>query len=118
MIHYSRQNLKDAKTSEVLLYESQPHSSLKEILVKSLGVKAVVDKTRKIYFIKNVKFHLDRVNNLGTFVEVESIDFDGTVGLETLKQQCQYYKELLEVKDEDIIAESYSDMIMNQANNH
>src|SRR5688500_1394164 len=88
LIHYQRTNTAGAKQSEVLLYEHEPAPALKAILTAALGVKVVVDKRRKIYFIGNVKFHFDRVEGLGTFVEVEAIDRDGTVGLETLQQQC------------------------------
>ncbi len=47
-------------------YRSNPNSSLKKILAKALGILVVVDKQREIYFIDNVKFHLDTVKELGT----------------------------------------------------
>jgi predicted adenylyl cyclase CyaB len=47
-------------------------------------VLATVDKHREIYFVGNVKFHLDTVEGLGTFVEIESIDMDGTIGQDRL----------------------------------
>ena len=49
------------------------------MLIKSIGIKVVVEKTRKIYFVDNVKIHFDEVENLGSFVEVEAIDLDGTL---------------------------------------
>ena len=112
LIHYQRHNIAGAKQSEVLLYEHQPHPSLKEVLTAALGVKVVVDKQRKIYFIDNVKFHFDTVKELGTFVEVEAIDRDGTIGLEKLQEQCRYYSQLFNLSDDDYIAESYSDLLL------
>ena len=85
---------------------------LKSILTKALGVKAVVDKERKIYFIGNVKFHFDTVKQLGTFVEVEAIDKDGSIGKARLQEQCDYYAALLKIDKVDLMAVSYSDMIM------
>ena len=114
LIHYHRENNKGAKKSEVLLYEHAPDKNLKDILIAALGIKVVVDKRRKIYFIENVKFHFDAVDKLGTFVEVEAIDRDGSIGLDKLVQQCNHYKELFDIQEEDIIAESYSDMILNR----
>ena len=76
------------------------------------GIKAVVDKSRKIYFIDNVKFHFDRVVGLGTFVEVEAIDADGKFGIEKLKEQCVYYQNFLNVAPMYLLSESYSDMIL------
>jgi predicted adenylyl cyclase CyaB len=91
LIWYDRQNIADAKQSDIILYQHQPDTSLKDILIKVHGIKVVVDKTRRIYFIDNVKFHFDLVKELGTFVEVEAIDSNGSIGIEKLKQQCDYY---------------------------
>ena len=89
-----------------------PNASLKQLLAKVHGIKAVVDKSRKIYFIDNVKFHFDRVVGLGTFVEVEAIDADGRFGIEKLKEQCVYYQNFLNVAPKYLLSESYSDMIL------
>ena len=115
LIHYEREDFAGAKSSHVLLYQHQPDKALKEILVKTLGVKAVVDKRRKIYFINNVKFHFDSVDRLGTFVEVEAIDKDGTIGKEKLQAQCNEYAALFGITAEDFCSVSYSDMILEKA---
>jgi predicted adenylyl cyclase CyaB len=112
LIHYERENTAGSKSSQVLLYQHQPDETLKAVLTKALGIKAVVDKCRKIYFIENVKFHFDTVENLGTFIEVEAIDKDNTIGREKLQEQCDYYAALLHVGKDDFMAVSYSDMIM------
>lgn len=112
LIHYDREDTAGTKASHVLLYHHQPDKSLKDILIKTLGVKAVVDKRRRIYFIKNVKFHFDTVDGLGTFVEVEAIDKEGTIGKEKLQAQCDQYAALLGIKAEDYCSVSYSDMML------
>jgi len=112
LIHYERENTAGSKSSHVLLYQHQPDKTLKEILIKTLGVKAVVDKRRKIYFINNVKFHFDTVNGLGTFIEVEAIDKDGSIGKEQLQAQCDVYAALFNIKAGDYCSLSYSDMIL------
>ncbi len=112
LIQYERENTATSKSSHVLLYQHQPDKALKEILTKSLGIKAVVDKKRRIYFIDNVKFHFDTVHGLGNFVEVEAIDKDGKIGKEKLQKQCDHYAVLLKIAKEDYCALSYSDMIL------
>jgi predicted adenylyl cyclase CyaB len=112
LIHYEREDFAGAKSSHVLLYQHQPDKALKDILIKTLGIKAVVDKKRKIYFIGNVKFHFDRVEDLGTFVEVEAIDKDGSIGKEKLQAQCDEYAALFAIRPEDYCSVSYSDMIL------
>lgn len=115
LVHYDRENKDGPKQSHVTFYKSSDKNSLKEILTKSLGIWAVVDKTREIYFIDNVKFHIDKVKNLGTFVEIEAIDTDGNIGKEKLLEQCQLYLNLFKISNEDLISNSYSDMLLEKS---
>lgn len=112
LIHYHRTNSASAKLSDVLLYQHKPDAALKQILTAALGIKTIIQKKRKIYFIDNVKFHFDEVNGLGTFIEVEAIDKDGSIGIERLKEQCSYYAKLFGLKEEDYLSGSYSDMLL------
>jgi adenylate cyclase class 2 len=112
LIFYERTNTASAKQSNVTLYPHSADSSLKPILVQSLGIKTVVDKKRKIYFIDNIKFHFDTVESLGKFIEVEAIDRNGSISIESLKEQCQFYQTLFGIREEDFIAESYSDLLL------
>jgi adenylate cyclase class 2 len=111
LIYYEREDKESPKKSDVVLCKYEPGSSLKEFLSKSLGVMAVVDKKREIYFIGNVKFHLDKVKDLGSFVEIEAIDKFGNMGVERLTQQCQFYMSLFKIREEDLVAGSYSDLL-------
>ena len=112
LIHYDREDKTGPKQSNVTLFRSDPKSSLKELLTKALGVLVVVDKQREIYFIGNVKFHLDSVQDLGSFVEIEAIDKDGTIGREKLLQQCQHYLDLFGIPQSDLVSNSYSDLLL------
>lgn len=112
LIHYTRSNVAGAKQSDVLLYHHQPHPSLKEVLTAALGVKVVVAKRRRIYFVDNVKLHFDQVDGLGTFVEVEAIDSDGSISLEKLQEQCRYFAQRFGIQEADYLADSYSDMLL------
>lgn len=111
LIHYVRENIPGTKRAEVSIFEVKPDSSLKKILLKSLKTLVVVNKIREIYFIGHVKFHLDKVDGLGNFIEVEAISRKNDIAPETLKSQCEYYKNLLGIKEEDLIHSSYADMI-------
>ncbi len=109
LIHYHRDDQAAAKESIVTLYHSKDSASLKEILTKAIGTKIVVDKKREIYFIDNVKFHLDTVAKLGEFVEIEAI---GNENNKTdLQKQCNYYINLFGIKADDLVSSSYSDML-------
>lgn len=117
LIHYERENLAASKVSKVLLYEQAPDKNLKDILSKALGIKVVVAKRRRIYFIGNVKFHFDKVEGLGEFVEVEAIDTEGNIGSDQLARQCSEYAGLFGINGDDYVAESYSDMMLQHREN-
>jgi adenylate cyclase class IV len=111
LIHYDRPNQAGPKTSEVTLCPAPEGAALLAVLSRALGVLKVVDKRRRIYFIDNVKFHLDEVASLGQFVEIEAIDADGSLGEARLRAQCNHYLELLEIGPADLLERSYSDML-------
>jgi adenylate cyclase class 2 len=112
LIWYKRENAADAKQSDIILYKHQPDEALKNILIKVHGIKVIVDKKRKIYFIENVKFHFDQVKELGEFMEVEAIDETGSIGKEKLREQCDFYASFFGVAAEDFLQYSYSDMLI------
>src|SRR5436190_17304344 len=113
LIFYERPNARRARQSRVRMIELPPHSAVEEILAAALGVLAVVDKRREIYFAGNVKIHLDRVRGLGRFVEVEAISRSG--GVRRIREQARKFQELFKIEDADILAESYSDLVLRKA---
>lgn len=110
LINYEREDIAGSKESKIILYRHQPDRALKKILVKQLGVKVVIDKKRKIYFIDNVKFHFDEVEGLGAFLEVEAIDDRNRFAMDELKKQCNQYFDFFELEEESLIDKSYSDL--------
>lgn len=111
MTYYLRLDQGGPKESYVTLFSIQPHSPLKKILTDSLGVLAVVEKKREIYFIDSVKIHLDSVNTLGTFVEIEAIETDESTGRDLLMCQCRDFIESFGISEFDLIETSYRDLV-------
>jgi len=112
LIHYNRESIEGIKQSLVTMVTIPNPAEIKDILRKSLGIKVVVSKKREIYWIENVKFHLDEVDRLGMFVEIEAIDYEGTIGKEKLYAQCEYYLKLLQIPAQNLIKDSYSDLLL------
>ena len=111
LMFYKRKNKKTSKESEIELYHL-PENSYLEKMVRKNEVLVEVEKQRDIYFIDNVKFHIDKVEGLGNFIEIEAISKDNKIPKEKLKKQCDYYKDLFKIKDENLIDCSYSDMLL------
>lgn len=111
LIYYDRENKKDAKKSDVTLYKSTEIASLKAVLVAALPILIVVEKKREIYFIDHIKFHIDTLTLLGSFLEIEVIDANDAMDISEMRQQCERYMKLLDIQKEDLMEHSYSEML-------
>ena len=110
LIYYKRIDRKNSKRCDSTLFHCSEKTPLKKILTRTLGVLTVVDKKREIYFIRNAKFHMDRVKRLGNFIEIEVF---GPVRAATkLKKRCEFYQKLLGIRTKDLVADSYSDQLL------
>jgi predicted adenylyl cyclase CyaB len=110
LIFYQRTDFAHARRSTVEVMLLPRRNSVRAILTRALGVLAMVDKRREIYFVGNVKIHLDRVRGLGTFVEVEAMTRSGD--LRKVRAQAAKFQKLFAISPTDIVAQSYSDLIL------
>ena len=111
LIAYNREEETRLKESSVVLYKSSSPVELEAALSSTIGVRATVEKIRAIYFIDNVKFHLDDVFGLGSFVEIEAISEGGTPDAAVLTDQVNHFMEAFGIADSDLVRESYVDLV-------
>lgn len=112
LIYYERANQAGPKNSHFHLVKVEDAAGLKDVLTKSIGIKVIVKKRREIYYIKNVKFHVDEVPGLGSFVEIEAGNILADLTQAQLKEQCDFYLKEFGIKEDDLIEVSYSDMLL------
>lgn len=112
LIFYRRENVSGLKQSDFELLPVNDGITLKEILTKAIGVKIIVKKSREIYYIRNMKFHLDVLQGLGDFVEIEATNMNVDFSVAELREQCSFYMREFGVTDEHLVPVSYSDMLM------
>lgn len=112
LIYYERPDREGPKSSHCILYGTRKNSALKEILVKSLGIKVIIEKSREIYYLDNIKVHIDRVEGLGTFVEIEAQSEEGDLSEDHLRRQCSDLMRDFGIADADLVKESYSDLLL------
>ncbi len=113
LIFYQRPNQDGPKQSDFSLSQMSDGPATEQLLAKALGIKVVVEKYRKIFFIENVKFHIDEVPGLGSFVEIEAGNRnfpDKTI--ENLQEQCSFYMKKFAIEESDLVHHSYSDMLL------
>jgi adenylate cyclase class IV len=109
LIPYLRPN-EGVRRSDFQVLAVEDPAGLKSMLTQMLGVHRVVTKTREILLHKNVRIHLDEVDGLGSFVELEAV-FDGTPEQERRQHELvRWMMGEMGVSDADLIAGSYEGM--------
>ena len=73
LIQYDRVDADEARESRYRLIPVDDPKTLCAALEASLGTLAVVEKERHLLLWQNVRIHLDRVKDLGDFVELEGV---------------------------------------------
>jgi predicted adenylyl cyclase CyaB len=114
LIWYERTDQAGPKDSHFVLTKVEDINGLKESLTKANGIKVVVRKKREIYYIKNVKFHIDEVPGLGSFVEIEAGNKMADPSQQQLKEQCDFYLKEFKIREDDLVEMSYSDMLLKE----
>jgi predicted adenylyl cyclase CyaB len=111
LIAYLRPDRPGARRSDYRVVPVEDAASLRALLARLLGVHRVVTKQREIWLLENVRIHLDRVEGLGTFLELEAV-FDGTAEAEAA-QQTKVARLLRElgISRADLIATSYEALV-------
>lgn len=78
-------------------------------LTSLFEVEAVVEKKRKLYLFNNTRIHLDKVEKLGCFLELETLVIRGVKDAE---KRFDEISRLLEIDSSRQIRKSYRDLIL------
>jgi homotetrameric cytidine deaminase len=73
LIAYERTDAAQARESRYRIAPVSDPAALREALDAALGTDVVVDKRRRLFLWDGVRIHLDRVEGLGAFVELEGV---------------------------------------------
>jgi predicted adenylyl cyclase CyaB len=73
LVYYERSNQQGPKRSNYHIFETGDPAGLKTTLRLALGVRGVVRKTRYLYLVGQTRLHLDDVEGLGKFMELEVV---------------------------------------------
>ena len=111
LIFYKRVNLPGPKLSEYQILPTNNPVLFWNILAASLGVIGVVRKKRTLFKIAQTRIHLDHVEGLGDFLELEvvlndhqGVDFGESIAKELLER--------LEIKSESLMEKSYLELLL------
>ena len=110
LIFYKRADESGPKESFYLISNTVEPASLRETLKQAYGTAGRVQKLRMLYLLGRTRIHLDRVKDLGNFLELEVVLNDNEsseAGIEEARAiLCQ-----LGVKDSQLIEGAYVDLL-------
>jgi adenylate cyclase, class 2 len=116
LIAYERPDLHGEKESRYRIVEVGDAEELREALSTVLGVRIVVTKARRLFILGDLRIHFDRVDGLGEFIEFEgvigSVESDGSARFEALLTEL---RGAFGIREDDLVAESYSDLVLTLA---
>lgn len=110
LIFYQRENTPMAKRSQVHLIPVGKATAMEELFNEALGVRAVVEKERRIYRWGRVQIHLDRVKGLGDFIEFERV-VESSADEAAGREEFSTLERALSMRPSDRIAGSYIDLL-------
>jgi predicted adenylyl cyclase CyaB len=73
LIYYERPERSGPKESRYIVHPTADAESLSEVLAAAFDIRGVVRKRRSVYLIGQTRVHLDQVEGLGEFVELEVV---------------------------------------------
>jgi adenylate cyclase class 2 len=111
LIAYARADEAAARTSAYHLVAVPDPAALKAALDDGLGTVVVVEKFRRLLLWQDVRIHLDAVEGLGTWLELEAVALaDSDLAAEHRK--VAELRAVLKMVDEDVVATGYAAMLL------
>ena len=108
LIAYLRPDRAAARTSEFQRLTTSDAAGTRRLLERMLGPRACVRKRRELWLYKNARIHLDTVEGLGQFIEIEVVVTDGMAQARAL---MKVLREALGVSAASLIASSYGEQV-------
>jgi adenylate cyclase len=110
LIYYTRPDQEGPKRSDYHISLTSDPENLKRVLELAYGIRGIVRKTRYLYLVGQTRVHLDEVEGLGQFMELEVVlregqsDAEGQAIAEDLMNR-------LGVEKSDLLEGAYIDLL-------
>lgn len=110
LIRYERANLAEVRPSRYVIARTPDPEVLLDILSRALGQVGIVKKTRQVYLVGQTRVHIDAVEELGDFLELEVVLRPG----QSEAEGRQIALELLarfNIETDQLLADAYVDLL-------
>jgi predicted adenylyl cyclase CyaB len=114
LIRYQRETIPGARCSRYSIASTTDPQILLDILTKTLGVIGSVKKTRTLYLAGQTRIHIDQVEGLGDFLELEVVLRPGQSESEG-REIASGFLRVFGIGQQQLIGEAYIDLLACQS---
>ncbi|NOY05866.1 MAG: class IV adenylate cyclase [Chlorobi bacterium] len=116
IIFYHRADTSGARESLYRITPEPDPEGMRALLSSALGVKVTVSKTRTLYLLGSTRIHIDEVEGLGSFVEIEDV-VSGDEDEEISSRRVEELAAHLGLDFARAVPVSYADLLLDTRNN-
>jgi adenylate cyclase class IV len=113
LIHYHRPDSPGVKQSVYSIVPTSQPAALRDLLAGALGVAGAVRKRRRLYLVGQTRVHIDEVEGLGEFLELEVVLRPEQTASDG-ERIAAGLREALDIRDEDLVDRAYVDLLNEQ----
>ena len=110
LIYYTRPDQEGPKRSDYHLFHTSDPENLRRVLELAYGIRGIVKKIRYLYLVGQTRIHLDDVEGLGQFMELEVVMQEGQSDIEG-QAIAEELMASLGVESGDLIEGAYMDLL-------
>ena len=110
LIYYTRPDQEGPKRSDYHISHSDDPANLRRVLELAYGIRGIVRKTRYLYLVGQTRIHLDDVEGLGQFMELEVVMQEGQSDREG-QAIAERLMASLGVEKSDLLEGAYMDLL-------
>jgi predicted adenylyl cyclase CyaB len=116
LIYYTRPDREGPKRSDYHITRTNEPENLRRVLELAYGIRGEVKKMRYLYLVGQTRIHLDDVEGLGQFMELEVVLRDDLSDAEAQKL-AENLMSALGVERADLIDGAYMDLLEKSSTN-
>ena len=117
LIAYERDDEPGPKQSTYTRVECRDARALSDALARVLPVRGVVVKRRELFLVGRTRIHLDQVEALGSFVELEVV-LAADESAENWRREARELLVSLQISEATLVAEAYIDLVGRREERH
>jgi predicted adenylyl cyclase CyaB len=110
LIHYRRADEPRQRASAYTIVDVHDPDGLESMLATALGASIVVEKRRHLFLWHDVRIHLDEVDGLGSFIELEALAPEDS-DLSAEHERIDRLRGELGIADERLCAAGYAQLL-------